>query len=172
MKRAQENPGIGALSNRVGEFIEYWGFKKIHGAIWTHLYLSPVPLTASHLISRLGVSKALISLTLKDLIEHRLIVQTEDGTRKKNKTYSANPDVFGVIRNILSKREAGLVANILEECEKLGQKTPDDPDLAGVDPERLENLADMTRTANAALRVLLSPPGISTELLRFLFLRK
>lgn len=55
-------PELEDLANEVGDFICYWGFKKIHGRLWTHIYLARVPLDAGQLMQRLKVSKALISL--------------------------------------------------------------------------------------------------------------
>ncbi|NDG84382.1 MAG: hypothetical protein EBX52_04995, partial [Proteobacteria bacterium] len=98
--------------------------------------------------------------------------QTGESSNKKHKFYTANPDVYGVIRTILMNREAGLISNVLNECQNLHQKKEGDPDLNGVDLERLETLVEMTRTAHSALRVLISPPGLSSELIRFLFFRK
>jgi DNA-binding transcriptional regulator GbsR (MarR family) len=107
------------LAEQIGNFIEYWGFKKIHGMIWTHLYLSPAPLSAQDLIQRLRVSKALISLSMKDLLEYQLILQTDESLSKKNKFYTANPEVFEVIRGVLEMRELQMMARISSEFKIL-----------------------------------------------------
>ena len=171
MNKPEETSGIDQLSIRIGEFIEYWGYKRIHGAIWTHLYLSPSPLSAQDLISRLNVSKALVSLSIKDLLEHGLILQTPESLNKKNKFYQANPDVFGVIRSVLKKREATLIANVVKEATLLSKLNPA-PSPETIDPKKLKTLIEMSETAHAALKVLTSLPGLSTELLKILFLRK
>jgi DNA-binding transcriptional regulator GbsR (MarR family) len=171
MNRPEDNSGISPLAKRIGEFIEYWGYKRIHGEIWTHLYLSPHPLSAQDLILRLGVSKALVSLSIKDLLEHELILQTPDSLNKKNKFYLANPDIFGVIRTVLKNREATLISNVVKEATLLSQSfsvNSKEP----IDPKKLKTLTEMSETAQAALKVLTSLPGLSTELLKLLFLKK
>lgn len=65
---------IETLAEQVGSFIQYWGFKKIHGQIWTHVWLAKNPIDATTLVLRLEVSKALISLAIKDLVHYDVII--------------------------------------------------------------------------------------------------
>lgn len=105
------------LSDQVGHFMQYWGFKKIHGQVWTHIYLSASPITAQHLIQRLKVSKALVSLTLKDLLDFK-IIQELKGTVKIKK-YVASNDVINIICGILRERELKMLQQIKSEFEAL-----------------------------------------------------
>src|SRR5258708_3849854 len=73
---------IESLSNEIGKFIHHWGFKKIHGKIWTHLYLSETPLDAGTLMKRLDVSKALMSLSLRDLLKYKVIIRAFETSRR------------------------------------------------------------------------------------------
>ena len=52
-KKPSPYPELDELAEFVGEFIQYWGFKRIHGKIWAHLFLSEVPLDATTLVSSL-----------------------------------------------------------------------------------------------------------------------
>lgn len=142
MKKQTEKQ-LAALSGAVGDFIRYWGFRRIHGEIWTQVYLSAEPLSGVELTERLGVSKALVSPALKELQEHKLIlVQPEDG---KTKRYFANPDVFEVIREVLQKREILLI----DEAAKCFGKVDacDDPAL---NKDRLNRLGQMINFAQLA----------------------
>ena len=89
-----------ALSESVGDFIRYWGFRRIHGEIWTQVFLSKTSLSGAELTQRLEVSKSLVSPALSELEEYGLIIMTEDG--KKTKRYSAAPNVVSVIKDILN----------------------------------------------------------------------
>ena len=54
---------LNKLADEVGELVYNWGLKRVHGRIWTHLFLSNRPLDASDLVKRLDISKALISIS-------------------------------------------------------------------------------------------------------------
>jgi DNA-binding transcriptional regulator GbsR (MarR family) len=105
---------VNALAEEIGGFIEYWGFKSIHGKVWTHLYLSPQPLDASELMARLKISKSLASITINDLLRYGVIVQKGKGP-KDTQVYTVNPDVREVILRVLKEREAQMM-NRLQDC--------------------------------------------------------
>src|ERR1700730_8342606 len=95
-------PELEELAGEVGDFICYWGFKKIHGRLWTHIYLATLPVDAGQLMQRLKVSKALISLYLHDLLKYDVIIESGKSTRS-TQTYVANPEVLDVILNVLRR---------------------------------------------------------------------
>lgn len=147
--KKQTEKHLAALSGAVGDFIRYWGFRRIHGEIWTQIYLNKTPLSGVELTERLGVSKALVSPALKELEEHKLIfVKNEDG---KTKRYTANPDVFQVIRNILMERELKLIEKALLQFGKV--EATDDPEL---DRERLKSIGQMISVAHFATAFVVS----------------
>jgi DNA-binding transcriptional regulator GbsR (MarR family) len=63
-KTKKPPPELKQLELSVAQFMQYWGFKKIHGRIWTHLFTSQKPLDSITLMSRLKVSKGLMSLAI------------------------------------------------------------------------------------------------------------
>lgn len=143
-----------ALSETVGDFIRYWGFRRIHGEIWTQVFLSKESLSGAELTQRLGVSKALVSPALTELEEYGLIRMEEDG--KKTKRYSASPDVIPVIKNILKNREAKLISEadtrfkaLIKTHEKRG---PEDSILKS---DRLTELNEMLTLAQFAIQFIL-----------------
>lgn len=157
---------LNLLAEQIGNFIEYWGFKKIHGMIWTHLYLSPVPLSAQELIGRLKVSKALISLSMKDLLHYELVTQTEDSLQKKNKFYTINPEIFNAIRGVLEARELHMMSRIEGEFQALASLSKDQNSLTLIEPERLESLGQMIGGAGGALRDLIALAEIDPNFLQ------
>ena len=141
--KKQTEKHLAALSGAVGDFIRYWGFRRIHGEIWTQVYLSKEPLSGVDLTERLGVSKALVSPALKELQEYKLIlVKPEDG---KTKRYFANPDVFNVIKEILQKREMVLIEEAMKGYSKVNEC-----DDSAIDKDRLDRLGQMINLAHLA----------------------
>ena len=142
------------LADQVGEFIGYWGFKKVHGRIWTHLFLSEQPLDAAQIIERLGISKALVSISLKDLSEYHVI--SEVGRSARGTTlYTANPQIAEVILNVLRQREKQMLAKIqlahrgLKELPELARAA------AGVSDTRLAQIEEMIDFAVQSLDQML-----------------
>jgi len=169
MKRQSTLSHVNRLAEKIGTFIEYWGFKKIHGMIWTHLYLSPRPVSAQELISRLKVSKALISLSIKDLMHYGLVLQTEESLNKKNKFYVANPDVFSAIRQVLVTREQELLKKTNEEYRLLKSLSESGVDPSMIEAGRLETLGLMIYGAENTLQAMLALSQIEPEQLKNMF---
>lgn len=141
------------LSKTVGDFIRYWGFRRIHGQLWTQIYLSKKPLSGADLMRVLGVSKALVSPALTELLNFKLISYTEtDGRTKK---YTAHPDVFEVIRGILKNREKDLIEKAQINFKLLNDSIPKNSDDVMVNEERLQSLGEMILVANFALDTII-----------------
>ncbi len=133
------------LSGAIGDFIRYWGFRRIHGQIWTQVFLAKHPLSGSELSRLLKVSKALVSPALSELVAHGLIRQI--GGDKKTKTYVAEPDVLKVIQNILRSREFLLVKRAEMLLQDLMVVAGPEVDDSSLNQERLAQLVDMTAVA-------------------------
>ncbi len=157
----QDRP-LNHMADAVGDFIRYWGFRRIHGQLWTYIYLAKNPLSGAELTRMIGVSKALVSPALAELIEFKLINYEEpDGRTKK---YAANPDVFKVIQNILKNRERVLIKNAQSKCELLeldcksqmkANKHPE-KNYVEVESTRLQELDSMIRAAGLALNFVVN----------------
>lgn len=154
MGKTSQEVQLSRLAEQVGIFIQYWGFKKIHGQIWTYIYLSPEPISAIQLIERLKVSKALISLAMADLIHYKLVFQTAESLNQKNKFFRANPNVFDAIRFVLETRELHMINQVSSEHKLLKsmQKTSKSP---MIDETKLKNLGNMIDGAEGALMNLM-----------------
>lgn len=147
-------PELEELASEVGEFICYWGFKKIHGRIWTHIYLAQNPLDAGQLMQRLKVSKALISLSLNDLIKYDVIREGSKSNRG-TQTYLPNPDVLDVILNVLRRRERKMLTKA-ETSHRMLQALPEESLMrARLDKGRVMALGHMISQAQNALSSLL-----------------
>ncbi len=141
---------IRALSLAVGNFIRYWGFRRIHGAIWTQLYLSLGPLSATQLVRRLKVSKALVSPALGELEKWKLILPVQ-ADNAKTKFFTANPEVFNVIRKVLETREQLLINEAQTKLIALQKNLKKN----SVNPQRLADLEGMIQSAQFGLQFIL-----------------
>ena len=143
---------VNQMADAVGDFIRYWGFRRIHGQLWTYIYLSKNPLSGAEMTRLLSVSKALVSPALSELLEFKLIQCKEtDGRTKK---YTANADVFKIIQEILKGREQVLINNAQEKCSLLAQaKNKTEME---VEKLRLQNLESMIRVGGFALNFIVN----------------
>jgi DNA-binding transcriptional regulator GbsR (MarR family) len=147
-------PELEELANEVGDFICYWGFKKIHGRLWTHIYLATTPLDAGQLMQRLKVSKALISLSLNDLLRFDVILENGKSSRG-TQTYVANPDVLDVILNVLRRRERKMLAKAETSYRMLTSLNSEKLQRANLNMGRIDGLGRMITQAQNALNSLL-----------------
>lgn len=106
------------LSELVGEFIEYWGFKAVHGRMWCYLYLSRTPLSSRQLAQLLSISPALVTQSIQILLEYRVILEVEKGANGVLR-FQANPDVADAVRGVLSLRESVLLQRLEKACQAL-----------------------------------------------------
>lgn len=147
-------PELEDLACEVGDFICYWGFKRIHGRLWTHIFLSQSPLDAGQLMQRLKVSKALISLSLNDLLNYNVILESGKSSRG-TQTYVSNPDVLDVILNVLRRREKKMLAKTESSFKMLSACNPESLSRANVNQDRLTAMGRMIDQAQMALTSLL-----------------
>ncbi len=147
----------------VGAFIEYWGFKAIHGRVWTLLALRREPMTQTEIADMLGVSRSLISGVMSELGELGLVRPCSD---HRNAPWEGVMDVWPTIADVLRDREWMLLEtarNALEAAvesvalyEESGSSTP-------YDLGRLRLLLRMTELAQALLKLLIAirmPKGL------------
>ncbi len=147
-------PELEEFEQLVGKFIQYWGFKKIHGRIWAHLYTSDIPLDSQTLIARLKVSKGLMSLAIRDLIEYAVIEAVSVG--KHGVTYyHASPDIVAVITNVLRKREAVMMSAVSSCLKRMNSKGKQQLQLAGLSLNKLEDVLKMTDSAQGLLNLFI-----------------
>ena len=142
------------LAELIGNFIEYWGFKAVHGRIWTMIFLSKEPVNAKFLIDNLEISKALVSMSIKDLLHYNVILEVEKDGPSTQK-YTFNPDIFTVVTNVLKTRESQLLREINEQILKT-KKIVSKDDKEGACTDQLQALAEMTEAAEVTLSSLLS----------------
>jgi DNA-binding transcriptional regulator GbsR (MarR family) len=138
------------FASEVGQFMEYWGFKKVHGQIWCHIYLSQTPLDAAELMRRLRISKALVSISLKELLDFAVIEEagkSERGTR----LYKAREDLGATILDTLRRRERKMMARIRTSHSLLERLDPQELQDHGVEQKKVALLGMLIRLVEQSL---------------------
>ncbi len=143
-------PELDELAEQIGEFIHYWGFKRIHGRIWTHLYLAKRPVDAGELVSHLQISKALVSISLRELLDYEVIRDIGKSPRGTN-LYRTNPDILSVITSVLRQREKRMLSRISAAQESLSRTQLKHREEAGICDENLGRLKEMVARASDGL---------------------
>lgn len=138
------------FANQVGLFMEYWGFKKVHGQIWSHIYLSREPLDAAELMRRLQISKALVSISLKELLDFEVIEETGKSARG-TRLYRAREDLGAVILDTLRRRERKMMARILASYSLLEKLDEEELDQHGIERYRVNFLGALIRLVDQGL---------------------
>lgn len=141
------------VCDAVGAFIEYWGFRAIHGRIWAVLALSTEPLNQVEVSEFLEVSRSLVSGAMAELVQHGLVEPTDD---RRNAPYRAVVDIWPTIADVLRAREWMLVEAArlaLEGAVQAAELSTETPPRFAV--ERLRRLLRMTELAQVFLRMLM-----------------
>ncbi len=140
---------VNRLAEEIGQFIQYWGFKSIHGKIWTHIYLAQEPIDAAELMSRLKISKSLVSITIADLLQYNVITQSGKSARDTY-VYVANPNIKEVIIEVLKQRELKMMMKLDQEFKQaIDSCTANASNLANL--EKMKNLGQMIHVATTTL---------------------
>jgi len=88
----------------VGGLIEFWGFKRQMGRIWTLLYLSADPLPAHVICERLKLSAGAASMTLAEL-EHWGVVHRGRRAGERRDYFGAETDIWKMVSHVWRERE-------------------------------------------------------------------
>lgn len=113
-------------ADAVGDVIEYWGFRKALGRVWTVLYLSGEPLAAADLGERLSMSAGAVSMTLTELQRWGVVRRVWlPGERKE--FFEAETDLWKMISKVINERERHLASDVksrLAEARELLARAP------------------------------------------------
>ena len=95
-------------ADAVGRLMEFWGFRRHMGRLWTVLYLSPAPQTTADLSETLQLSSSAVSLSLGELVRWGAVRKTwRPGERKD--FYEAETSVWKLLRRVYERRELNLI---------------------------------------------------------------
>src|SRR6476469_8203988 len=101
--KEQERELIHEVADAVGALMEFWGFKRVMGRVWTLLYLRGEPLSAAELCEQLEISSGAASMTLAEL-EHWAVVRRSRKPGDRREYFEAESDVWKMISRVLRER--------------------------------------------------------------------
>ena len=134
-----------------GSFIEYWGFKAVHGRVWTLIAISKSPLSQVDVADRLGISRSLVSQAIAELEGFGLVRPIAENRKAP---YVAVLDVWPTIADVLRKREWRMIERSRQALEAAAEEVELNPD-GPYDLERLRLLLNMSDIALTLVGVLI-----------------
>lgn len=178
----QKGPPLNPIEQRVadvvGGLMEYWGFKRIMGRLWTVLYLSPEPLSAADLSHKLSASAGAISMTLTELAKWGVVKKTwRPGERRDY--YEPETSIWKMVSRVFREREMVYIREAIEAFEAaLSALSVEERRARGAErervrfvEERLRALLALARVGEGLLNMLLAGEPIDARPMRSLFER-
>ena len=146
------------VADTIGRLMEFWGFKRPMGRMWTLLYLSPSPLGAAELGDQLKMSAGAVSMTLNELLKWGAIKKSwRPGERRD--FYEAETSIGKLVQRVLRERELELVRQFGEALSNADQTLPR-PAVAGAAPDfkrdRVHELQRLARLGETLLTALVA----------------
>jgi DNA-binding transcriptional regulator GbsR (MarR family) len=170
-------PTEATVSDVVGRLIEFWGFKRNMGRVWTVLYLSPEPLSAEDLRHALKLSSGAVSMTLSELARWGVVRKVWIQGERKD-FYTSEVQLWRMISRVFNEREKSeVIAAIdafeeaLRQLDRIRRAAPDQPTRARAELqyERISQLLELAKLGRRLLDALVSTAKVDAEpLVRFL----
>jgi len=170
-------PSEAAASDVIGRLIEFWGFKRNMGRVWTLLYLSPDPLSAQDLRQALGLSSGAVSMTLSELSRWGVVRKVWIQGERKD-FYAAEVQLWRMISRVFNERERSEVIAAIDafegalgDLDRLRRTSPEAATRARAElqHERISQLLELARLGRRLIDALVSTAKVDAEpLVRFL----
>ncbi len=147
------------VSDSIGRLIEFWGFKRNMGRLWSILYLSDRPLSAPEIQERLQLSAGAVSMTLNELMRWGVVKKVWlQGERRDH--YEAEGNFWKMISRVFNERERVEVLDAIDVMEdaiqflKQKAKDPEARARARFQEQRVLELLDLARLGKQLLDTL------------------
>lgn len=144
-------PWEALVVDAVGNVIDFWQFKRNQGRLWALLYLRGRHHTAQELMDALGLSKAAVSILVREL-EQWGVIRRVRTPADSNWRYEAETDLMKMVRTVIEQRETTLVTRVrkdLEQAEAMAKE-------AGAPKEVCARVERMRRLAILVEKALLA----------------
>ncbi len=158
--REEERALIHEVADAVGALMEFWGFKRVMGRLWTVLFLEPEPLTAAELCERLAISSGAASMTLADL-ERWGVVRRSRKAGDRREYFEAETDIWKMVSRVLRERELSQIERALEVFERARERLlraipPGEQARVARMVERIGRLGDLARVGRGLLSAMVN----------------
>lgn len=127
-------------ADAMGRLMEFWGFRRHMGRLWTVLYLSPSPMTVHELAVALRLSPSAVSLSLGELVGWGAVRKTwRPGERRDY--FEAENSIWKLLRRVYERRELNLIRETIEVFVEAERQLKDArTELVGEDRRRVEHM--------------------------------
>lgn len=149
----------------VGRLMQFWGFKRPMGRVWTLLYLAPEPLTAAEIAGSLRMSAGAVSMTLSELGKWSAVKKTwRPGERRD--FYEAETSIWKLVRRVVGERELALVREFSEAlgtADRALDTSGLSPDVQRFKKERVEHLLELSKLGENLLSALVAGQAVDPK---------
>lgn len=150
-------------ADAMGRLMEFWGFRRHMGRLWTILYLSPEAMTTAELAETLQLSSSAVSLSLGELVRWGAVRKTwRPGERKD--FYQAESSVWKLLRRVYERRELNLIRETIDAFAEAARDLEETRD--GLDAserrrvefmrKRLSRLSALSRAGERLVQMLVA----------------
>jgi HTH-type transcriptional regulator, glycine betaine synthesis regulator len=134
------------VADTIGRLMEFWGFKRPMGRMWTLLYLSPNPLGAAELGEQLKMSAGAVSMTLNELLKWGAVKKSwRPGERRD--FYEAETSIGKLVQRVLRERELELVRQFGEALSNADSALPRAPESGSRPDFKRDRVHELQRLA-------------------------
>jgi DNA-binding transcriptional regulator GbsR (MarR family) len=158
------------VADAVGGLMEFWGFKRNMGRMWTVLYLEPEPLSAADLAERLQMSAGAVSMTLSELSKWGVVRKLRPPGERRD-YFDAETSIWKMVSRVFRERELRQIQIAIESFEE-AKKALADADTDGKTRERLrfsldriQGLLNLARTGERILDSILAGRAVDASAL-------
>lgn len=156
----------------VGGLIEFWGFKRNMGRMWTLLYLERRPLSAADLAERLSLSSGAVSMTLGELQKWGVVKKAwVPGERREY--YEPETSIWKMVSRVFRERELRQIhqaievfEDALEVLESDTRGNEDEKARVGFAIERVRGLLSLARVGASLLDSILAGKSVDASPLK------
>jgi len=152
---AKESELLHEVADAVGALMEFWGFKRVMGRVWTLLYLRGEPLSAAELCDQLDISSGAASMSLAEL-EHWAVVRRSRKAGDRREYFAAENDMWKMISRVFRERELLQIEKALEIFDRAREQlakggAPGEHARLAQISDRIGRLSDLARLGRGLL---------------------
>jgi DNA-binding transcriptional regulator GbsR (MarR family) len=147
------------VADSVGRLMEFWGFKRPMGRIWTLLYLAPEALGAAEIGEALRMSAGAVSMAIGELVKWGAVKKSwRPGERRD--FYEAETSIGRLVQRVLRERELAMIRGFGEALEAAQRALPTErasrPNALAFKRERLNELRRLSKLGETLLTALVA----------------
>lgn len=156
------------IADVVGGMMEFWGFKRAMGRVWSLLYTSPKALAAAEIGDALQMSAGAVSMTLAELAKWGVVRRSwVPGDRRD--FYEAETAVWKLVSRVVRERELTMVREAKESFAAADRAlasaekgaSAEEKKRRAFERERISQLRSLAETGERLLSALVAGEAIS-----------